>query len=330
MDGDSKLQRLLQSESLKEVVDDRDDFIVCETCGVECDPGATTCWSCGGRTVLITLVEYGRKLPVGIVSTNNGTITLDKSFDLGKLDWTTEREIGRYWTKTRDDVGFGEYISTVLAHTITNIGKTDVTKLKINHRIEILKNMFVGDVFYMYAYLRLMSMGKDLKLSGLRCVSEKCGKRFDYTVDVGTMGVVTIDDATKLEKKIELQDGFDLANDHQSTLIVRPPTWESMCDSKIALSTQDGFETSFLTSVVQIGDLSRGAVFTDADFTKMTKTDIEICREIHNRFYTGPMWIIEGQCPVCGEEFTFLIDWQYSNFFARSYTSNRRKRRSKR
>jgi ribosomal protein L40E len=308
-----------------------ENFEVCPRCGVENDEEAESCWNCGSSMVLPTLADCGRKLPIGVlIEDDDGKgASLNKRFDLIPLSWPIERAIGRYWQKRREHLSISEYVGVILAFTASQIGDKDMTKLKVVERLEFLNQLFMGDVFYMYAYLRLISMGNELIIKGLQCIADECRHRFNYTADVSSLSVIKFDSIQEIEQTITLPDGFEYASDVRTKLVVRPPLWNVMGDPNFALSEQDSFESTIISSVVQIDDLPRGAILTPKDFDAFTKTDIEFLKEQSEMILAGPRWTVEGVCPKCQEQFFFELDWTFESFFGRSFVSRRRRKRSK-
>lgn len=308
-----------------EMTDDIETTI-CETCNADVQANVEICPECGGRTVLPTIAELGKQLPIGVEV--NGV--LEKSFDLVPLGWEIERKIGRDWAKRRKNIDVGSYIGVVLANTVTKIASYEISKMPLDKRLLIFNEMFAADIFYMYAYLRLISSGKDLQLKGIRCVSD--AHSFTYTADVSTLGVVCFDTIEQLEKTIKLEHGFEMGGSHRDTLIIRPTKWNMMSEplsTNGSTSAIEMFGAMLINSVVEIVGLARGALMSELQLNLMMKPDLEICREAMDQVLGGPRWFIEGECPICSEEFYFELDWTYENFFARSYTSRRRRKRSK-
>jgi hypothetical protein len=321
------LQELLTSP--EEEKKDEEEFVdttICETCGGDVEEGVEICPLCGGLTELQTIASLGKRLPIGVELDGK----LEKGFDIKPLGWGLEREIGREWAKRRKTLDIGKYISTILAHTVLKIGPHDVTALSMNRRFQVFAEMFAGDVFYMYAYLRLISTGKEMSLRGLTCY--ECNHSFSFVADVSTLGVVCFETIQEMEREIKLQDGFEMGGGHRDTFILRPPKWRMMSDPLAQGSLANDaelFGAMLMHSVVEVKGLNRGAAITERELDKMTKPDLEICKEGMELLIGGPRWFVDSACPKCKEEFFYEIDWSYQNFFARSSTSRRRKKRSK-
>lgn len=189
--------------------------------------------------------------------------------------------------------------------------------------------MFQADVFYIYAYLRLLSLGKEMNLGEIRCVS--CGQQFPYTADLTTLEVVVIGSPSELVSEIKLHDGFEVGGDLKTKIKVKPPLWSMMGSSfPTNLNEADMFLAMLANCVVEIEGMPEGAVMTEREVSQFTKLDVEICEDAMDKILAGPRWEIEGACPKCDAPFYDLIDWSYDSFFALSSRSPRRRRRSRR
>jgi hypothetical protein len=312
-------------ELLNEIEEPENEH-VCQNCGYVQEELFTICPNCKKRANNPTLGEWGKQLPIGIEQ-EDGTFL--RSFDMKPLDWPKEREINRHWGASRGNLTLSNYIGTILACTVTSIGNQDITKFKIPKRLLIFNSMYQGDVFYMYAYLRILSLGNEMKLGQIRC--SMCGHQFPYTADLSTLETVVINKPEDLLHQITLKDGFEMGGDHKTKLVVKPPLWNMMGDSLPKnLNSADMFLSMLTHSVVSIEGLPDGAILTEKELSQFTKMDIEICEDVLEDVLAGPRWEIEGTCPKCDETFYDLVDWTYDNFFAISSRSSRRRRRSRR
>lgn len=325
----------LQEQMLAGELDDSDSemfvqdsgVVTCPLCGSDNDSGTKACWNCGSDLILPSLAERGKRLPIGVLNESpDKEPSFDKRFDVIPLSWNIEKAIGRTWTKARNGLTVSEYLGSILAFTVTKVGDCDMAKLKVDERMNKLNSLFVADVFYMYAYLRLISMGKELTLNNIQCLG--CDHRFNFIADVSSMGISVLDDPKKFELEVKLQDGFDLLGHHRDTLVLRPQTWDSLNISG-GSSVSDVLEMSIVNSVVEVKGIPRSPALLQNNFNSFTKTDIEIIKDAIEKIPLGPRWHIEGVCPKCGEHFFFRLDYMYESFFARSFTSRAPKKRRK-
>jgi hypothetical protein len=322
---------MTQPQSLIDLLSGKEDQVsetettICESCGADVELDVEICPECNGRVELLTIADIGKQLPIGVESGG----VLEKSFDLEPLGWEKKKNIGRDWNAIRNKLTAGNYIGTILANAVTKIASYEInSKMSLDRKLDIFNQMYAADIFYMYAYLRLISNGKDLILKNLRCPTDD--HSFTYTADVSTLGVVCFDSIKQLEHKIKLDHGFDMGGSHRDTIIIQPAKWNMMNETpSSSYSEIEMFGSMLINSVVEVVGLDRGAMMTELQLKQLDGTDLEICREGMDRVLGGPKWFVEGECTVCQEPFFFELDWTYENFFARSYTSQRRRKRSR-
>lgn len=312
-------------ELLHEDDADSEDDCLCTHCGYSQPTNFRTCPKCQKWVGWPTLAEWGKQLPIGIQLNDQ----FNKEFDLVPLDWKLEREIGRSWAKRQDRLTLSDYVGTILAHTVTSVGGQDMSKFKFSKRLLIFNQMFQADVFYIYAYLRLVTMGNELKLKDLKCMS--CGHKFDYVADISTLEIVTIDNPTSMISEIALRDGFEMNGEQRFKLRVKPPLWNMLGSAfPTSLNEADMFAAMLMNATHAIEGMPDGAVLTEMQVSQMGKYDIEVCQESLNEVIAGPRWEIEGVCPKCEVSFFEAIDWTYDRFFVRSSRSPLRGRQSRR
>jgi RNA polymerase subunit RPABC4/transcription elongation factor Spt4 len=324
--ADQETQTPSVSELLNTVDEEREGMILCTNCGMESPDGTRTCPGCGDRLSWPTLIECGKTLPIGVEE--NGKLT--KNFDLVALGWKIEKKIGESWEGRRDRITISDYIGTILAHTVTQIGGIEMAKHKFAKRLLIFNQMYAADVFYMYAYLRFVSLGKELRLKDTPCPN--CSHRFLFFADVTSLEIITIGEPSQLEKEIKLRDGFEMGGDQRFAITVRPSRWNmlgSNLTGKALVSDADMFASMLINSVCGVDGMPAGASITEMQIEQLTKYDMAGIEEAMDEVVGGPQWQVEGECPKCHQPFFHLIDWSYDNFFARSSRSPRRGRRSR-
>lgn len=320
----SRLLRESESES---------DEIKCVECGRSCPSDVDLCPHCGQIPKLILLRELGKQLPIGlldVVDESNGhKEVLKKDFDIISTDWNVERDVDKTWKKIQQQPGITilDYLVCVLTHTVTRLADINFKKHNPDRRLAILNNMFAGDIFYMYTWVRIESMGHTFPIKDMECV--KCKHMHDFPVDLYSLEVATRKDAAGLYKKIQLRDGFESMGEQRYDLTLRPATFFALAHIP---DTNEAEMFAALTkdSVVDIEGMPDGASMTDNDIHQLSKWDMSIISEEIDLVAGGPQWIIEGECPKCQFGFEHDIDWRYSNFFNRSSQFNRRRKRSKR
>ena len=313
---------------LKKSPEESEDKLRCQACGIEVDEGVDICPHCEEPVRLITLAELGRRLPIGIIDTKDGVKHLIKDFTVVKLDWTKEREISKAWKSIsrRPNITMFDYVLCVLAHTVTNIGGIDFSKHNLEHRMHILGEMFAGDVFYMYAYLRVFSLGPEFDLRNLRCPS--CNSHISrYGVDLSTIEVSTREDVDKLTQKVVLRNGFTLANGIRKTIYLQPASIRALSASTIEDDDAEFFANILKSTCVGIEGVE-GAVITDQEIVQLEPYDLALIRDASDWIAGGVNWSVDVDCD-CGFTFDQIIDWRYGNFFSLSSRSTMMRRHSK-
>jgi predicted RNA-binding Zn-ribbon protein involved in translation (DUF1610 family) len=316
----NKLAELLNSDP--DAVDDIPD--ICTECGADVgDKSANACPQCGAVLRLATLKEWGKKLPIGVVEGNG----LNKEFDLRVLDWTVEREISRTWDE-RGGRGRGtrmtDYLGAILAHTVVSIGGVDFLKQPVQKRMLILNEMFLGDVFYMYAWLRIQSLGAQFEAKNLQCPS--CRKSFDQFMDLETLEIVTKNEVSKLERTITLRDGFELMGETRTQVTLRPALFKGLGVN--SPNQAEVFGHLLRASVTAIPGCEYQTTITENEVSRLSKWDMALLEDAIDSLTGGPRWDLECTCSKCGEDFVYLVDWTYQNFFKHSSRSRRRRKRS--
>lgn len=311
----SRLKQLLSDEYDPDVA-----TVICGTCAADIAEGLDICPVCGGKAVLPTIGDLEKRLPIGMDIDGS----LQKSFDMVPLNFNLTRKIDRVMIKARRDIPLHQYISLILAHTLTSIGDRDLTKFNIDRIMSILDEMYAGDIYYMYAYLRIITLGNTITLKGVECPSGK--HSFTYPADLSSLGIVTYDSVESITKSIKLRDGIEMGSNIRMTLKMRPTKWKAARSMNASNAGESDFFASMMeTCVVGIDDLPEGAQITSLEVAKMSQYDIKLCQEAINLLEAGPRWFVEGNCPKCGEHFYYALDWTYDSFFELSYTSPRRR-----
>ena len=320
----SRLLRESESES---------DEIECVECGQVCPLDADLCPHCGQIPKLILLSELGKQLPIGLLETveeaNGQKEVLKKEFDVIATDWNIERDVDKTWKKIKQQPGITilDYLVCVLAHTVIKLAGVNFRKHNPDRRLAVLNNMFAGDIFYMYTYVRIESMGNTFPIEKMECA--RCKHVHDFPVDLYSLEVATRKDAAGLYKTIQLRDGFESMGEQRHEITIRPATFFALAHIP---DTNEAEMFAALTkdSVVAIEGMPEGATMTDSDIHQLSKWDMSMINEEIDLVAGGPQWIIEGECPKCNFGFDHEIDWRYSNFFSRSSRSRVRRRRSRR
>lgn len=320
----SDLAQLLRDE------DDTDNKIECKECGFLCEPDAKKCPQCRSIPILPTLREWGKRFPLGIIEeVKGGEKRLNKSFDtIDRIDWDVERAISDAWhglIRANKDTSPFEYIIVVLTQTVTSIAGSDFAKIPFKRQMHILREMFGGDIFYLYAWVRIATIGEKITFEGLDCPF--CGKTLPpITADLNTLGVATRDSVEDLYRDVELYNGFTMLGAVRKKLKIVAPPFTSIAN--FIANDSLAFAERLKRAVVSIDGVPDGVVIGDPEVRQLLKPDMDLLAKEIDLVSGGPNWAIEIKCPyeACGREFDYVISTLYADFFARSYQCKRRRK----
>lgn len=310
----------MKENVLEILYSDDDEFIECDACGEKVfDLELEICPFCNNSVKLPSIVEYGKRLPVGIIQNN----ILNKEFDLKKLTWGIEKNISAMMMtpEYRRTESIGKYIATILAHTVTNVGGTDITNFTYDKKIRLFNSMYQGDIFYMYAYLRLISVGHEMWMKNAQCINNN-NHVFDYCLDVSSLKVLHIERPEQLKHTFELHDGIIIEKEAKKRVTIVPQRWEAI-DLAVGTSEMEMFEKMFLSSLDSIEGMP-DIDLPEHKLENITKTDMNIIKNNLDTKMMGPIWSIEIKCPQCNQRMFHSVNWMFDDFFTNSFTYKRR------
>lgn len=265
---------------------------------------------------VVTLEELGQVMPLGIMN-NDGNYS--KSFEIKRWRMKEERELGEKRDANRGS-NMAQLVSTVLSMMCPSIGQYDFTSMKDAEKSVHISQMYVGDVYYVYVYLRRKSIGNKLNLV-MKC--SNCSHSFDYAADLDTVEVnvcETLDDALWNYK---LREPFEVRGRLVTEFIMGPPRWISFENMSNTGSRNIGAaKASVITgSIFAIKDWldDKGQPLqislTMNEIDEMGKADIEAIANKMDENAIGPNMSVSFTCPRCRSEQKTVIDWSYDNFF---------------
>lgn len=263
----------------------------------------------------VTLKELDQLMPLGIAN-NDGSYT--KSFEVKRWRMKEEREIGEQKESHRD-ASVGQYVGIVLSTMCKSIGNINFEALKKAEKNVHISQMFVGDVFYIYVWLRKNSIGSELQLS-VKCPN--CSNKFKVDANLDT---VEVDVCDKLEDacwNYKLEEPFEIRGRLVTELLMGPPRWLSLENLKgIGTNTGAAKAGLILGSISGIADWlgedgkPKQVALTVNELDEMGKKDIEKITNLMDKNAIGPNMSVEGDCPRCRSDYKMPIDWSYDNFF---------------
>jgi hypothetical protein len=264
----------------------------------------------------VTLKELGQLMPLGMANNDGNYI---KSFEIKRWRMKEEREIGEQ-KELYKDASIGQYVGIVLSTMCTNIGNINFESLKKAEKNVHISQMFVGDVFYIYTWLRRHSIGNELQLS-IKCPN--CSNKFKVDANLDT---IEVDVCEKLEDACwnhKLEEPFEIRGRLVAELLMGPPKWFSLENLKGTNTANTGAVKAglILGSIQGIVDWKdengepKQIALTVNELDEMGKKDIEKITHGMDRNAIGPNMSVEGECPRCRSDYRMPIDWSYDNFF---------------
>lgn len=263
----------------------------------------------------VLLSELGPRLPLGVVGPDGAP-----SKDLAVRPWRMkeERELGALRDSNKN-ANLAEYVSMVLGTMCQRLGSHDFesSQLKPEQKQLAIGQMFVGDVFYAYVWLRVQSLGPHLILN-LSC--PRCNHKIDgFAANLETVEVETAETLADAQWEYDLKNPIAIRSERVAKFLLGPPRWNAM--EMVRGGGLGVAKPAMLkASIHGIGgkDDHKPAMLTDTDLDELSKRDIEAMINQINRFNVGPNMSVEGDCPQCKYNFRMAIDWGYDSFFGDS------------
>lgn len=269
------------------------------------------------RTVL--LKDLGANMPLGI------SITDGFARDIAVKPWRMkeERELGGLRDANRDS-NMAQYVGMVLATLCSKLGHHNFDGMKFAERRVVIGQMYMGDVFYAYIWLRVQTMGNELKLK-LTC--PQCELKFDYTADLESVEVITADDLDALKWDYKLKHPFKLRGKDVANLTLGPARWngmEMMSQGTTGRNMGEAKAGIIQGSICAIPDWlddqkkPQSIMLGPDELDEMSKFDLERLTTLIDDNALGPNMAVEDKCTKCGRNFMLPIDWSYDSFFGDS------------
>lgn len=259
----------------------------------------------------LTMAERGPVLPVGI-KTPSG----DLARDLATRPWKTkdERALGKL---KKPNMSMAGYVATLIGYMFSRLGVHEwQPDSPMPERLVMINQMYMGDVFYAYMWLRREVIGNELHMN-VECPS--CKKGFRFEGDLGSTMVQCVHDANGLEQTYTLKDAIDVRKKHVTVLRLRPPRWGALVLKEgEALNEATAKIATIRSSIVGLNDDPNEITLTDDELDELSKKDLEGISALLNTDYLGPRMVVEGDCPRCEAPFKQMIDWSYGGFFTSS------------
>jgi hypothetical protein len=257
-------------------------------------------------TLSLPLKELKNRLPIEVDGKENQIFVF--------RDWTFKEEEFIAKAKGKSST-MGRFISDVLSAMLVSIGDENFEAKTPGEKALFINRQPIGNVLYMYLYLRYDQLGSDLKLV-FKCPF--CSNEInDFVADIGDLDVdcrfgkfeEVVD--YPLRKPITLEAGDQLVE----TLRLGISRWDVMekanaTDTNEAAMKKYSYRNSIVGAVGVPGYLN-----PDEVIQKLRKRDIESIGTIISQHNGGPSIQAEVVCKHCSNKFWRQIDWSYDYFF---------------
>lgn len=263
----------------------------------------------------VDLGKLGPRLPLGVIG-SDGSVNKD----LVCKPWRgkEEREVGKLKKQGKES---GDFITRLISYMFTKVGPHDFASMEEPEKRAVLSSMYMGDVFYMYVWLRTQTNGKSLKMT-LSC--PRCSFDFPFAADLDSVEVRTAEKYDHVKWSYALEIPFEVRGQMAQGFDLAPMRWQAMESSiKTAVDTgdTDGSKMEIIQGCVQRVTGREEMVLIEQDFDEIEKVDIEQLSAKIDENEIGPDMSVKEKCPRCERRFTTSLDWGYESFFSASSLS---------
>jgi hypothetical protein len=263
----------------------------------------------GGKITKATFAEHGATLPLGIEHDGG----LSKEFTA--RDWTMreDKAVGLIRDKA-GELGVGRFMAEFLSIMLLRVGPHDFENMKPAERVLLVNQMFLGDVFFLYVWLRVESLGPELLLE-FKC--PKCGAPISMNADLNSLDVRSAAAVDDVRWTYDLAKPFAVRGDEAKTLLMGPPRWSVLSGLKgqahlgaARFSTVKGA----IWGVEGKGEIA----LADHELDPMKKLDIERIQNSVDEHFVGAEMALEVECEGCAKSSLISLDWGFDSFFSTS------------
>jgi hypothetical protein len=217
----------------------------------------------------------------------------------------------------------GQFVTMVLATLCTRLGPHDLAKLKFTERQVLISQMWMGDIFYAYMWLRVQNIGNILNLE-IQCPF--CKTRFPFEADLETTEVVTAASMDVASWDQPLRHPITIRGDKVDGFRMGPSRWATM-EAIGDAGADTGTAKSGLIAGSVCGVLGKDGqmAVSESELEELVKYDIEVLSSEIEEHNLGPNMAVDAKCSRCKRESTHPMTWGYDNFFAVSSPSAQKK-----
>lgn len=261
-----------------------------------------------------TLKEIGASLPIGI---EDASKRLHRNFEIKRWTGRTMRDLGKLRDESKE-LSMSEHVALVLSVLVNKLGPFDFSAMSRKEQKLVISNMFVGDVFYLYCWSRVQSLGEQL-LMEITC--PLCRNQFGYEADLGTLLVSFAESIEETFWNYELLDPVTLRGKEVKNLSMGSARWHHVENAQIEGSFDlEGGKLAVVAGSIRGIQGHEQHPLTNMEIDELSGRDIERIISLLDQHHKGPNMKVEVDCPnkVCKTRIARAIDWSYHSFFGAS------------
>lgn len=261
------------------------------------------------KTAKTTLKKQGAVLPLGFPDGNGGYAR-----DIALRPWrmAEEKELGKLRSEN-ENASMGQFVTMILATMCTKIGHHNLDAMKFAERQVVISQMFMGDVFYAYMWLRAQNLGAILELE---LICPFCKTKHPFDADLETTEVVVADSIEAASWEQALKFPFEIRGEKVTGLKMAPPRWATMEAIGDTGADSGSAKSGIIAgSVCGFTGKDTPVSITEGELNEMMKYDIEMLTRGVEDYDMGPNMAVDVKCPRCKREAVHPMNWGYDNFF---------------
>jgi len=254
----------------------------------------------------IQLKELQNKLPIEIKGKK------DQSFSF--KDWSMEEEKQIAKIKEKNP-SMGRFVSSVLCLMLKDLHGEPFNSKEDKEKILTINQMPMGNILYMYIYLRYDQMGSELRLDFDCPFCANKIRNFTATLDDIDVDCKVGDYEDLIEYKLKKPVTLDKGDQLIEKVKIGLSPWDIMerAESSGSFDEATMKQHTFRYSIKEIVGVTGHVV--DEFMKKLKKIDIEFLHKTISEHNAGPNLQAEVECSKCKQTAYKSINWGYDDFF---------------
>lgn len=261
------------------------------------------------KLVKTTLKELGAQLPLGFPDGGGGYVR-----DIALRPWRMkeEKELGKL-RADNETASLGQFVTMILATMCTRLGHHELEKMKFAERQVVISQMWMGDVFYAYMYLRTQNLGNILELN---LICPFCKSKFPFDADLYTTEVATAEKIEDASWEQKLRHPIAIRGAEVKGFKLGPARWTTMEGlNDVGADSGTAKDAIIAGSINGTMGEDKPIMISTGEIDEMVKYDIELLSRQVEDNDLGPNMAVEAKCPRCKRESTQAMSWGYDSFF---------------